>query len=192
MKNKESKIRDQYVIGEFTDFTGEKREFVICGISKEIYYETRRVVVDALGFHEPVKEKDEFAFKSVNFGIAVRNHGDVFSEEVGKSIAKSYAMNKPFETVWAYNKFTLNYDTISAMLDSFAKFFIENPAMFIPSYAKRKAEYDKNPNLWLAKRDFQAQKEENIKKAELALKETKASKFSGFTCEGQFPKLLAK
>lgn len=75
----------------------------------------------------------------------MRNHGDVFSEEVGKSIAKSYAMNKPFETVCAYNKFTLNYDTISAMLDSFAKFFIENPAMFIPSYAKRKAEYDKIP-----------------------------------------------
>lgn len=190
MKNKESKIRDQYVIGEFTDFTGEKREFVICGISKEVYYETRRVIVDALGFHEPVKEKDEFAFKSVNFGIAVRNHG--ISEEVGKSIAKSYAMNKPFETVCAYNKFTLNYDTISAMLDSFAKFFIENPAMFIPSYAKRKAEYDKNPNLWLAKRDFQAQKEENIKKAELALKEAKASKFSGFTGEDQFPKLLTK
>lgn len=162
---KKQKSIEQYLIGTFTDFTGEQREFVICAISTRYGDECFNNIIFS-------------SYKTCSFGISVRNHGDVFSEEKGKSLARSHAMSKPFEVISVVNNITINYSTVEAHLKSFADYFQRDPSIFIPSYKIQEEKYKKDPQLYLEKREFQAQKEKNIKELKLTLKNLINSKYS--------------
>ena len=150
-----NKVREQYLVSEFKDFTGEERGFVICAVSKVDVYDTL-------------------------FGgspIAVQNHGDTFSLEKGKAMALNYANTRPFDVVTSGQTYSLNYDTIQALLKSFERYFQQDPSMFIPSYKIHKEKYNKDPKAYLERRAFQLQKEQKIEDLQKELKEVKASKY---------------
>lgn len=153
-----TKIREQYLIDEFVDFTGETREFVLCAITTE-YTEC------------------DHTMKDFNVGLSVCNYCDVYNEEVGKKIAKQKAMTDPVECMTAWEAITFNTDTVNAILKSYAEYFKKDPGIFIRAYNSQKKDYEKNPDRFLAKREFYLNKAEQIKKLEKELKELKGSKF---------------
>ena len=159
-----NKVREQYLVSEFKDFTGEERGFVICAVSKVDVYDT-------------LFEGSPITVKSVQFGIAVQNHGDVFSLEKGKAMALNCAETRPFDIVTSGKTYSLNYDTIQALLKSFERYFQQDPSMFIPSYKIHKEKYNKDPKTYLERRAFQLQKEQKIENLQKELKEVKASKY---------------
>lgn len=159
-----NKVREQYLVSEFKDFTGEERGFVICAVSK----------VDV---HNTFFGDSSITIKNVSFGIAVQNHGDVFSLEKGKAMALNCAETRPFDIVTSGRTYSLNYDTIQAFLKSFERYFQQDPSMFIPSYKVHREKYNKDPKTYLERRAFQLQKEQKIENLQKELKEVKASKY---------------
>ena len=157
MKNK---IRDQYLIDDFVDFTGETREFILCAITEECLY------------------FNNTPCKYFYVGLSVRNHGDVYNEETGKKIAKTKANSNPIECMTAIEPITFNTDTVNALLHSYAEYFKKDPGIFLKSYNEQKKEYEKDPQRFLEKRKFHEDKERKIKQLEQELKKVKESRFT--------------
>lgn len=153
------KLREQYLIGNFKDFTGEIRDYVLCLL-------TGTHNLDGVG-------------KEVSIGLSVCNHGDKFDDKIGKKIAKRKACYDELCLEWfqVYRNCTINTEVANSLLKSYAEYFENDPGMFIEGYNEEKEEYLKDPNRWIAKRNFKLQKEKDIAELEKELEELKNKRF---------------
>ena len=111
------KERVQYLTDTFTDYEGVERNFTICAVT--IY--------------------DNYNYNPItSFGISVCKKEDIskYSSELGQRIAYGKAMKNPFADVICNMKGGMNTEICKAYLNTFAKYFKEDPSIAIAGYKK--------------------------------------------------------
>lgn len=110
------KEKIQYLTDTFTDYEGVERNFTICALTTYLYN------------CNPV----------TYFGISICRKEDVskYSLELGQRIALGKAMKKPFADVVCSMKGGMNTEICKAYLNTFARYFKEDPSIVIAGYKK--------------------------------------------------------
>jgi hypothetical protein len=131
-------MRTEYVIGEFVDFKGQNRQFIMAAVSTEIEggYASHYINDD-----EYVEEN---VVKKVMIGLSVRNPNDEWNEELGKTIARGKALSSKtrISTIYASDKGSINTTLVRAYLTQEAEFLTHNPGKYIKRYDRDKARYE--------------------------------------------------
>lgn len=141
--------RINYLVDRFIDEFGDERHFVLCAVSYEFdeneeYVETN-IYKKNNGTYE---EWLMYSTKGLKFGYAICRpkytdsdgvvHEDKFNPELGKHIALGRARrNDTFALIADYSG-DINTDVVEAFLKRRAKYFKNNPEMFIKGYSRKK------------------------------------------------------
>ena len=128
------KNRIEYRIGEFIDFAGRTRKYVVAAVSELIDYACVTTVT-----HDVDITMDEVV-KKLSLGFAICNPEDKWNEELGKKIALGKAMKRPARVMYASHAGMINTDVVNALINQEMKFFEKNPSAVIKGYeaAERK------------------------------------------------------
>lgn len=119
-----------FVSGEFTDFLGDVRGFVLAAVSLP--------VTETEIFEENL---DLEAKKVLSLGISVCRAGDDFDEDLGMKIAEGKARKYRNHALYATDAGLVNGEMVGALLDQEAEYFKVNPGRYITGYDKSKAKY---------------------------------------------------
>lgn len=119
-----------FASGEFTDFLGDTRKFVLAAVSLP--------VTDTEIFEENL---DLECKKVLSLGIAVCRAGDEFNEDLGMKIAEGKARKYRNHALYATDAGLINETLVDALLDQEMEYFQLNPGRYITGYDKSKAKY---------------------------------------------------
>lgn len=124
------KTHTQYKTGEFTDYNGVKRQYVICAYSQtndnpEMQVTSYNPSCDCLEYVGDIQ-------KSLSLGIAIQRDGDTPDFEIGKKIALGKAMKKPYSVLYCATKGVINTPMVTAVLEQEGAYFERFPEA--PSY----------------------------------------------------------
>lgn len=129
------KERIVYSNGQFTDFAGQIRKFVIAAVSTII--DTEIVTTEGDYVHTPKKK--------LSLGIAICNPTDTYNEEIGKKIAYSKAVS-PSNTLCMFvcDGGMVNTKMVEALIEQEKEYFIAYPEKHIKGYLAAKTKYEAN------------------------------------------------
>ena len=141
LKRKMKEKRINYLVDNFVDGNGDLRHFVLCAVSYEFTYHTE---VYSYEYNESIMS----CSKGLKFGYSICRpkhtdkdgvvHEDIFDPELGKQIALGRARkNEDFAMVVNYDG-DINSEVVEAFLKRRAKYFKNNPEMFIGGYKRKK------------------------------------------------------
>lgn len=149
-------MRTEYVIGDFVDFKGQTRQFIMAAVSMEIEdgYVEEKIV------------------KKVVIGLSICNPDDEWDEELGKKIARGKAINRKtrISSLYATDKGSINSTLVRAYLQQEAEFLAHNPGKYIKRYNLDKDHYEY---------------EQKIEKARSGLSEAEKKVISGLVASGK-------
>lgn len=141
----------EFLTDSFIDFKGETHRVTLCALSQSpeatdgddlmVAWTDGDTVDDSADiFHE--------VFRVVSLGMAICCPSDekVFSEEIGKRIAKNRAEKAVPKFVSLFPG-VVNTTLIRAFLNQEMEYIKKNPEQFIIGYSEAKARYDKKVNL---------------------------------------------
>lgn len=141
----------EFLTDSFIDFKGETHRVTLCALSRSpettdgddlmVAWTDGDTVDDSADiFHE--------VFRAVSLGMAICCPSDekVFSEEIGKKIAKNRAEKAVPKFVSLFPG-VINTTLIRAFLNQEMEYIKKNPEQFIVGYSEAKARYDKKVNL---------------------------------------------
>lgn len=133
--------------GEFTDYQGVKRQYIMAAISmpaSKVVMTEEQLDNFADAALEANGEDFDFDYeedivKQVNLGISVVNYDhkggiDKFDEELGKVIAVGKARKKPVGTYFVNRPGLINDTVVSAILAQEMKYFEQNPGSILAGY----------------------------------------------------------
>ena len=112
-------------VGEFKDFTGATRQYVMVAVSVP---------------------EDEFEFKHVSIGVSVCRPGDTFDPVLGERIATGKALSIKGDThmLSATDPGMINSVVVNSLLEQESTYFQQHPERYINGYLKDKQKYDAN------------------------------------------------
>ena len=128
------KNRIEYRIGEFIDFAGRTRKYVVAAVSELIDYSCVTTVT---------KDADiimEEVVKKLSLGFAICNPEDKWDEELGKRIALGKAIKRPSRVMYASHAGMINTEVVNALINQEMKFTEKSPETVFKGYetAKKK------------------------------------------------------
>ena len=143
--------RINYLVDRFIDEFGDERHFVLCAVSYEFDKKNEQIETLLWKKINDNTYEDEWLMdstKGLKFGYAICRpkytdkdgvtHEDKFDPEFGKQIALGRArMNGTFALLSDYAG-DINTDVVEAFLKRRAKYFKNNPEMFIKGYSRKK------------------------------------------------------
>lgn len=121
------KERINYLVDSFIDENNKERYFILCAVT-------------TINLN---------SYKITKFGISVQHPNDKYNEETGKRIAYKKAISNPISVINANNIFSMNNDICEQYLLSYAKYFKEDPSIFLNRYKdlKKKEEREKRKKI---------------------------------------------
>lgn len=128
------KNRIEYRIGEFIDFAGRTRKYVVAAVSE---------LIDCGDVISVTKDADliiEDVVKKLSLGFAICNPEDKWDEELGKRIALGKAIKRPTRVMWVSHAGMINTEVVNALINQEMKFLEKNPETVFKGYetAKKK------------------------------------------------------
>ena len=141
-----------YRFGEFTDFAGNVRKFVVAALSEllpdgeEVFTPNRHYTTDTQFGVVQVSgdgnvEIHDTVLKRVSLGFAVCSPEDEYNEELGKTIALGKAEKRPVGVMYATKTGMINTSLVDALLDQEVEYFKNNPGAVLAGYNKAKEAY---------------------------------------------------
>lgn len=122
------KNRIEYRIGEFIDFAGRTRKYVVAAVSELIDCACVTTVTrDANLIMDEVVKK-------LSLGFAICNPEDKWDEELGKRIALGKAMKRPARVMYTSHAGMINTEVVNALINQEMKFFEKSPSTVIKGY----------------------------------------------------------
>lgn len=133
------KMREEYIIDKFIDYTGTEKTFIMAAISKD--------TSDILSVAVTNTDREylaELTNKCLMLGLSVCNPKDEFNEEIGKRIAKGKALNRKsrVSTLYSTDKGLINTSVVKAILKQEAEYLKQNPGNYIKSYNADKEAFE--------------------------------------------------
>lgn len=131
------KNRIEYRIGEFIDFAGRTRKYVVAAVSELIDYACVTTVT-----HDADVTMDEVV-KKLSLGFAICNPEDKWNEELGKKIALGKAMKRPARVMYTSHAGMINTDVVNALINQEMKFFEKSPHSIAKGYQTAQLKWEK-------------------------------------------------
>lgn len=137
-------------VGEFTDFTGAKRKYVIAAVSEVIEGDTyvmsdddiEDMVSDAMEYEECDLYVQDQVVKKLSVGFSICNAGDEFNEKIGTTIAIGKARKKPHNVIYATSLGIINTTVVNAILTQEMNHFENAPGTVITGYNDAMKKYE--------------------------------------------------
>ena len=138
------KNRIEYRFGEFVDFAGRQRKYVVAAVS-ELLDDKHYVAINVCGL---IKIQDPVC-KRVSLGFAICSPEDKWDEELGKKIALGKAIKRPSRVLYASHAGMINTDVVNALINQEMKFIEKAPSTVFKGYetAEKKWFESKNHNM---------------------------------------------
>lgn len=163
-KKKQPEYRAQYYVDSFKDYTGAERKFTLCAVTipiTDIYGKgftgcmVPKYPVDvAQDWNNTIYDMDMLdeniihsymnvdLTKMIKIGIAVQCVDDEYNEEIGQKIAYGKAVKYYDHILIVSRPGMINTIMVDALLQQEAEHFKKNPESYIPSYNKRKKNWE--------------------------------------------------
>lgn len=131
-------------IGEFTDYLGNTRKYMIAAISEmlpmadednDAIYHTVNCSCNCGDYCEGV------VVKQLSIGFAITNAHDKFNEKIGREIAIGKARKRPHAVLYASIPGIINSPVVEAILKQEMNHFEENPGSVIAGYNTARDKY---------------------------------------------------
>ena len=128
------KNRIEYRIGEFIDFAGRTRKYVVAAVSELIDYGCVTTVTQGADL---IMEE---IVKKLSLGFAICNPEDKWDEELGKRIALGKAIKRPTRIMYASHAGMINTEVVNALINQEMKYTEKAPETVFKGYetAKKK------------------------------------------------------
>lgn len=123
------KERVEYKFGEFVDFAGITRKFVVAAVSVPTN------ILYVASYDKAEQFVPSSIAKILSIGIAICCPSDTYNEEVGKKVAYSKAMNpeNPYR-LFASAPGMVNTKMVDALIEQEITYFTNNPESHIKGY----------------------------------------------------------
>ena len=132
------KNRIEYRIGEFIDFAGRTRKYVVAAVSELIDYACVTTVT-----HDADITMDEVV-KKLSLGFAICNPEDKWNEELGKKIALGKAMKRPARVMYTSHAGMINTDVVNALINQEMKYAEKAPSTVFKGYETAEKKWIEN------------------------------------------------
>lgn len=128
------KNRIEYRIGEFTDFAGRPRKYIVAAVSELVNCGLVTTMTD------DVKLTMEEVVKKLSLGFSICDPNDEWNEELGKRIALGKAIKRPTRVMYASHAGMINTEVVNALINQEMEFLEKNPETVFKGYetAKKK------------------------------------------------------
>lgn len=128
------KNRIEYRIGEFIDFAGRARKYVVAAVSE---------LVDCACVTTVTQDGNlimDDVVKKLSLGFAICNPEDKWDEELGKKIALGKAIKRPARVMYASHAGMINTEVVNALINQEMKYAEKAPSTVFKGYetAERK------------------------------------------------------
>ena len=127
------KNRIEYRIGEFIDFAGRTRKYIVAAVSELVDDAcVTTLIQDTIIMDEVVKK--------LSLGFAICNPEDKWDEELGKKIALGKAIKRPARIMYASHAGMINTEVVNALINQEMKYAEKAPSTVFKGYetAERK------------------------------------------------------
>lgn len=125
------KNRIEYRIGEFTDFAGRQRKYVVAAVSE---------LIDC-GCVTTMRGE---VVKKLSLGFSICNPDDKWDEELGKKIALGKAMKRPSRVLYASHASMINTDVVNALINQEMKYAEKTPSTVFKGYETAEKKWFEN------------------------------------------------
>lgn len=133
------KNRIEYRFGEFVDFAGRQRKYVVAAVSERINCGCVTTMVDDNLIMDEVVKK-------LSLGFAICNPEDKWDEELGKKIALGKAMKRPSRVLYASHAGMINTEVVNALINQEMKYVEKNPSSVFKGYETAEKRWLENKN----------------------------------------------
>lgn len=128
------KNRIEYRIGEFIDFAGRTRKYVVAAVSE---------LVDCACVTTLTQNADvimDEVVKKLSLGFSICNPEDKWNEELGKKIALGKAIKRPTRVMYTSHAGMINTEVVNALINQEMKYAEKAPSTVFKGYetAERK------------------------------------------------------
>jgi hypothetical protein len=121
------KNRIEYRFGEFVDFAGRQRKYVVAAVSELINCGCVTTMInDNLIMDEVVKK--------LSLGFAICNPEDKWDEELGKRIALGKAMKRPARVLYVSHAGMINTNVVNTLINQEMKYVEKAPSTVFKGY----------------------------------------------------------
>lgn len=117
------KNRIEYRFGEFVDFAGRQRKYVVAAVSE---------LIDC--------------GKKLSLGFSICNPDDKWDEELGKKIALGKAIKRPSRVLYASHAGMINTDVVNALINQEMKYAEKAPSTVFKGYETAEKKWFENKN----------------------------------------------
>ena len=121
------KNRIEYRFGEFTDFAGRQRKYVVAAVSELIDCGCVTTMIDDNLMMEEVVKK-------LSLGFSICNPDDKWDEELGKKIALGKAIKRPSRVLYASHAGMINTEVVNALINQEMKYAEKAPSTVFKGY----------------------------------------------------------
>ena len=127
------KNRIEYRIGEFIDFAGRTRKYIVAAVSELV----DDACVTTLTRGAIIMDE---VVKKLSLGFAICNPEDKWDEELGKKIALGKAIKRPARVMYASHAGMINTEVVNALINQEMKYAEKSPSTVFKGYetAERK------------------------------------------------------
>lgn len=132
------KNRIEYRIGEFVDFAGRPRKYVVAAVSELIECACVTSVT------QDAKLAMEEVVKKLSLGFAICNPEDKWNEELGKRIALGKAIKRPARVMYASHAGMINTEVVNALIVQEMKYTEKAPETVFKGYEAAKKKWLEN------------------------------------------------
>lgn len=129
------KKRIEYRIGEFTDFAGRSRKYIVAAVSELVNCGLVTTMTD------DVKLTMEEVVKKLSLGFSTCDPNDEWNEELGKRIALGKAIKRPARVMYTSHAGMINTEVVNALINQEMKFLEKSPEIVFNGYKTAKKEW---------------------------------------------------
>lgn len=129
-------MRTVYKIGQFIDYAGRTRSFVMAAVCIELNSVRTSDYKDT-----NYSNDDNFLPKVISIGVSVCRPNDTFDKALGITIAEGKAKKYRYHALYLTDGGMANDKVINALLDQEMMFFQKDPGYYLAGYDKDAAKY---------------------------------------------------
>ena len=131
------KNRIEYRIGEFTDFAGRTRKYVVAAVSELVNCGCVTTMINTNLMMEEVVKK-------LSLGFAICNPNDEWNEELGKRIALGKAIKHPARVMYTSHAGMINTEVVNALINQEMKYAEKAPSTVFKGYETAEKKWIEN------------------------------------------------
>lgn len=126
-------------VGEFVDFKGNTRKFIIVAVSAKLVDTT----INEYGTSDPnIPVHYLESPKILSIGVSVCREGDKFDEALGIEIAKGKALKNRDYALYTTCEGLINAKMVNSILDQEVEFFKKDPGYYIKGYNEDRKKFN--------------------------------------------------